>query len=52
MWGPLRMLDRVLLIACAAVMAVIPLGFSILGIVPAVIGLFIVLKDVFSRRAN
>jgi TRAP transporter 4TM/12TM fusion protein len=52
MWRPLRTLDRVLLIACAAVMAVIPLGFSILGIVPGVIGLFVVLKDVLSRRAN
>ena len=50
MWGALHTLDRVLLIAAAAVMAVIPLGFSVSGIVPALIGVLIVLKNVVSHR--
>jgi len=50
MWGTLRTIDRVLLILAAAVMAVIPIEFSIPGIVPAVIGVLIIVRNVMRHR--
>jgi len=50
MWDTLHTVDRVLLILAAAVMAVIPIGPSIPGIVPVVIGILIVLKSVVRYR--
>jgi hypothetical protein len=50
MWDALHTVDRVLLILAAAVMAVIPIGPSIPGIVPVVIGILIVLKSVVRYR--
>ena len=50
MWGTLHKIDRVLLILAAAVMAVIPIEFSIPGIAPAIIGALIVFKNVVRHR--
>jgi Ni,Fe-hydrogenase III small subunit len=50
MWDTLRRIDRVLLILAAAVMAVIPIEFSIPGIVPAVIGVLIIVRNVMRHR--
>jgi TRAP transporter 4TM/12TM fusion protein len=52
MWGTIHPIDRVLLILCAGVMAVIPIEFSIPGIAPAVIGALIVWKDVVRHRRH
>jgi hypothetical protein len=50
MWNVLRTVDRVLLILSAAVMAVIPIEFSIPGIAPVVIGVLIVVRNVVRHR--
>ena len=50
MWGMLRTVDRVLLILSAAVIAVIPIEFSLQGIAPMVIGVLIVVRKVVRHR--
>jgi TRAP transporter 4TM/12TM fusion protein len=50
MWDVLRTVDRVLLILSAAVMAVIPIEFSLQGIAPVIIGGFIVARHVVRHR--
>jgi TRAP-type uncharacterized transport system fused permease subunit len=50
MWGTLHTVDRVLLILAAVVMAIIPIEFSIPGIVPAIIGALIVFRNVIRHR--
>jgi TRAP-type uncharacterized transport system fused permease subunit len=50
MWGTLHVVDRVLLILAATVIAVIPIEFSIQGIAPVMIGALVVLRSVASQR--
>jgi hypothetical protein len=50
MGDALQTVDRVILILAAAVMAVIPIEFSLLGIAPAVIGVLVILRNVVRQR--
>jgi len=50
MWDALHMVDRVLLILAAVVIAVIPIEFSIQGIAPVVIGVLVILRNVVRHR--
>jgi TRAP-type uncharacterized transport system fused permease subunit len=50
MGDALHTVDRVLLILAAAVMAVIPIDFSVPGIAPLVIGVLVILRNVVRQR--
>jgi TRAP-type uncharacterized transport system fused permease subunit len=51
-WGPLSIIERAIVIGVAGVMALFPIGLSIQGILPLVIGLFIPVRIVwFPRRS-
>jgi hypothetical protein len=50
--GPLSIIERAIMIGAAGVMALFPIGLSIQGILPLVIGLFIPVRIVwFPRRS-
>jgi len=53
LWGPLSMLERVLLIVIACIMVLDPLELNLLGLAPTVVGASIVVRNwkKFPRRA-
>ena len=48
--GRLSLIERALLIAAAVIMAFLPVGLSILGILPVVIGILVVVRILFRAR--